>query len=251
MTGANETAFYAPQIPCGSIPNFEKELGAPTAATATLGPSSDACNVWFGAGLGEDPTNDGTSGVTALHYDHSHNVYAQHVGKKRFTLVPPHARAALAPVRNMAGVVVSETRANYYGYVDKTPIQPPRLFTLKGGARFTALGGRQTFSEKPLHVYHNFGKSSARDKAKKVGPKFLAKHAITVDLEPGDVLYIPPFWYHEVASSGRPRGTLFLVCRGVRVRSPRDLDAAAPPPRSGAGLIATPRRRRDAPRGHV
>lgn len=203
VAGAGETPFYAPQIPCSSVDfsGIPDALSIPAAASRTLGKKTDACNVWFGAGLGDDPDGDDV-GVTALHYDHSHNVYHQHVGRKRFTLLPPHAREHLAPIRNSAGVIVSEARARAMGYVDKTALQRPRLMHLKGGARFTMFGGRQSLEDVPIDAFHNFKATRARKAVKEADDAFLKKHAIVVDLGPGDVLYIPPFWYHEVVSYG-------------------------------------------------
>ena len=202
VAGAGETPFYAPQIPCAAAPAMERHLGIAAAARQVLGSKTDACNVWFGAGLSDDPDDSDRVGVTALHYDHSHNVYTQHAGRKRFVLLPPHARKHLAPLRNMAGVMISEARAKHWGYVDKTPIDPPRLLTLKGGARFTMMAAKQDLAALPLDVFHNFGVDDARRGAATVDAAFLERHAIVADLGPGDVLYVPPFWYHEVTSYG-------------------------------------------------
>ena len=201
VDGSGETPFYAPQIPCAEVALEGDALGVPPAARATLGGKTDACNVWFGAGLGDDPDGDDV-GVTALHYDHSHNIYTQHVGRKRFTLLPPHAREHLAPIRNSAGVIISEARAKAYGYVDKTALAEPRLMTLNGGARFTMVGGRQHLDDAPLESFHNFRTDKKRRFVPAADADFMKKHAIVVDLGPGDVLYIPPFWYHEVVSYG-------------------------------------------------
>ena len=73
-------------------------------------------------------------GVTFLHYDHSHNIYGQLSGSKKFTLVPPYRRDKLAPFFNPGGIIESHTRQKYTRVRD-APLKPHRIirFDLDNG----------------------------------------------------------------------------------------------------------------------
>lgn len=101
----------------------------------------------------------GGEGVTAnAHYDRSHNMFVQVVGRKAWTLFPPtqwrslYLFPALHPSYHQSQV----------GYLD---VDSPLATTSPA-----------------LH------------------PQFKDNRAITVTLDPGDMLYIPPYWVHEVRS---------------------------------------------------
>eukprot|EP00931_Biecheleriopsis_adriatica_P121350 TRINITY_DN96431_c0_g1_i1.p1 TRINITY_DN96431_c0_g1~~TRINITY_DN96431_c0_g1_i1.p1 ORF type:complete len:480 (-),score=67.76 TRINITY_DN96431_c0_g1_i1:29-1468(-) len=188
-------AFYAPQVPCSSIRGgkLRDMLRAPNLAHSILGPS-DLCNLWVAANLG---TQD--SALTPLHYDYSHNMYSQVAGRKRFWLLPPHFRGALAPFKSKSGIMTSGSRMQHHGWSDEAFVGGPRLLKLHGGARFTHIGGRKKGG--PL-LDNIFGATLKRSSTKPADDEFLQQHAIVVDLLPGDTLYIPPFWYHEVNTYG-------------------------------------------------
>lgn len=206
---SGETSFYAPQTSCDEILDTKARASLrPSGLPATVfGERSDACNLWIGARLDESK-----HGHTLLHIDHTHNVYAQLAGTKTFVLLPPHAREALVPFRHINGVMMSEARVRGVKWINGAVIEGnPRLYRFEEGARFTHFGSHLDLAEhdgttKKLDMYHNFPNIRNRRHTKRekvvVTDTFLEKHGMRVTLEPGDTLYLPPYWYHEVQSFG-------------------------------------------------
>lgn len=104
-----------------------------------------AANLWMGS-----------ANITAyMHYDESHNLFAQIYGRKRFVLLPPecHRYFKLHPHLHS-----SQRNVQF----DGSKIELPDLL----------LSSMLTASKPPL--------------------------AYEVSLSPGDVLYLPPFWFHRM-----------------------------------------------------
>ena len=55
-----------------------------------------------------------------------------------------------------------------------------------------------------LKMFHNFGSEEIRNKVPPLDEKKANEIAVKVTIKRGDVLYVPPFWWHEVVSRGRP-----------------------------------------------
>jgi len=60
--------------------------------------------------------------------------------------------------------------------------------------------GRNVYRNGPLHGAPNFCAVDAEDPDYARFPRFRQVESITVDLEPGEILYIPRLWWHQVRS---------------------------------------------------
>ena len=189
---SKELSFYAPQIPCGEakaasfpVPEFAKSL---------FGQRESTCNMWIGR-----LRNDAHRGLTSFHYDHSHNIYIQISGAKKFKIASPHARNLFAPFRNVGGVISSAARLAFRGWAVRD-YASPSFVEFENRRRAVHFGGR--FSEERLNLFHNFAESAKRDQVRPLSDEDVDKIAIDVHVGEGDLLYLPPFWWHEVLSSG-------------------------------------------------
>merc|ERR1712196_223515 len=102
----------------------------------------------------------GTNITASAHYDRDHNFFAQVIGKKRFVLFQP----------------------NRWNQLHVHPFYHPR--------------DRQSqyiYYEHGEHIINAYTKNMINDATKRKIESYGY-----VDLEPGDLLYIPPFWWHRV-----------------------------------------------------
>jgi hypothetical protein len=115
----------------------------------------------------------GTAGVlTPTHYDDSHNVYVQLSGVKRFRLFPHNSTRSLC----------------LHG----------RLHPHARQSRITELG--TTVRMRPIYSNGNYLKLSQKNLRSSIylDCDDTDLSGFEILLGPGNVLYIPPFWYHEV-----------------------------------------------------
>lgn len=98
--------------------------------------------------------------TTQAHYDEPHNMFVQLIGTKRFTLLPPC-------------------------FIDALPIYPD-------------LHVRARKAQIPLSQISELAKNKTIGDLKFPLHKKLSTRMLEVDVEPGDVLYVPPFWIHRV-----------------------------------------------------
>ena len=96
--------------------------------------------------------------TTPTHYDESHNCYVQVHGRKRFFLAPPSAAAHLRLYPTL------------HAYPRQSQVNPIQGTTVD-------VTGLDPATRCPP------GETWCWD---------------SVDLEPGDLLYLPPFWFHQV-----------------------------------------------------
>ena len=101
--------------------------------------------------------------VTPCHYDEMHNVFVQLHGAKRFTLWPPSAWRHLYLAPKYDAQHRNIRRAVHAD-----------MRARRGAARFDRFPSL----------------------------RFARRAARTVELKPGDVLYLPPLWFHEVEALG-------------------------------------------------
>ncbi|GMI09346.1 hypothetical protein TrVE_jg760 [Triparma verrucosa] len=205
---------YAPQFHCDNVKSEWDYLGTsrlPNWITTILG-ESNVCNVWVGKHLppkAEMRDSIAKKAVTPLHYDHSHNVYGQLEGTKTFTLAPPYQRHLFVPYRTVGGVMQSGSRQQALNVLDvdiNVNMRRAVKFDSEGGDAIGLTIGTTMIDEgqgEPLLFHNTPSGSKIRKRAKTMRYKQLEETSISVTLEPGDILYIPPYWFHEVESNGR------------------------------------------------
>ena len=154
----------------------------------------------------------GSAGVASpLHFDAAHNVYAQLRGRKRFVLFP-------ADVSDDLYVFPRLHPSTRQSRLDLRALPPA------GFGRFTAAAPRAP---------------------KAVACARCALHAQEVALMPGDVLYIPPYVWHRVATLADDAPAVSVSVLTGRRRSSRTAAQGAPaalPARPGRSAPRRPRR---------
>ncbi|GAV53705.1 hypothetical protein ZYGR_0AK02070 [Zygosaccharomyces rouxii] len=191
-------------------------------------------------GLGRNIPGGGSS--SGLHHDHADNVYIPVSGRKRFTLFAPSDAAKMYTVGNIReiyhsgvidyipdsrapawrqlrddGAILAEVykflletssdqeindeeRESYKKFIESDEIQSER--ELPSGL------DPPSFSQIPPSVVHadKIKDETLRDKiikaSKEIWPLFQSARRLTVELEPGEMLYLPAGWFHEVTSFG-------------------------------------------------
>jgi hypothetical protein len=120
----------------------------------------------------------GSSGAQSpAHHDLAFNVYIQLFGHKRFRLFPHDS------VLNLCVHGRYHMHARQSRYVD---IESGEIVNTASGT--TTSGFDENADTERLQYIRNACKTECLD-------------GYEVDLEPGNVLFIPPFWYHEVCMS--------------------------------------------------
>lgn len=189
-------------------------------------------------GLGRNIPGGGSS--SGLHHDHADNIYIPVSGYKRFTLFSPADAAKMYTVGTIRqifssgvidyvaddhaplwrqlrddGAIVAEV---YKKTLDSDATVDPKL--KKKYEEFIELDAEQqqqkqlkdldppSFSTIPPTVIHLDKiqdatlKDSITQASRRVWPLFFQAQRITVDLKPGQMLYLPTGWFHEVTSFG-------------------------------------------------
>lgn len=189
-------------------------------------------------GLGRNVPDGGSS--SGLHHDHADNLYIPISGYKRFTLFSPHDAGKMYTVGNIRhvfesgvidyfadscaplwrqlrddGAIVAEVyksildsdsecspedRAKYKELISadsrlhekkfKTSLDPPSFSTIP-----TAVVHLDKIAEGEL-------KKEIQEVSMKKWPLFFQANRITVDVQPGEMLFLPTGWFHEVTSFG-------------------------------------------------
>lgn len=137
----------------GPLPRALEADVQPIGELLRLNPAKASVNLWLG----------GAGVVAPCHADGYYNSFAQLVGRKRFTLLPPRAWEAVRPFPFLHP---SQAQCQAWGQLHEA------LHRGDGGE-----GG---------------GDDDARLR------EALRRDALTVELEPGDVLWLPPLWWHHV-----------------------------------------------------
>lgn len=139
-------------------------------AHVALDRKPDAVNFWLGEG----------ASITALHRDNYENVYAQIRGKKQFLLMAP-VIAPCVEERSLPLARYEQSDGDEAAYGLKAVVQQP-------------------LQHVPVPTW---------DPLKHVQPpNALGEHVVVykVDLEEGDMMYLPAMWYHHVRQSGGSQG---------------------------------------------
>lgn len=143
---------------------------------APSGASDDrlVCNLWVCA----PPKR------SQLHFDHYDSVLVQMKGTKRFTLIDPAPLDGLTvhPCR-VPVAKLDRPAAGQYRYADEEDV-----------------GAAATSDVQPPRTYDNFPLANATHPDLAATPLMAHARTITVDVEEGDALVLPAYWYHEVDS---------------------------------------------------
>ena len=125
----------------------------------------------------------GNKGVTAqTHYDRSFNMFVQVIGSKSFYLFPPSGTGSLF------GPYYDDEDDNNFCY----------LHPSYSGSRRQC---RYTFPLIDNHDHHTCGNNSSNNnECSSRAPSAAAPSAMLATLQPGELLYVPPFYFHTVVS---------------------------------------------------
>lgn len=138
----------------------------------------------------------GSAGVTAqTHHDRSYNLFAQIVGRKAFYLLPPTQWKTL----NMHPSYHGSRRQSQ----KKFSLRPASEEELSGAGHGRSVDERlgtnlecslSSSEEDICQRSHTHSRDHPSNTSQQVGT------GMEIFLNPGDVLYIPPFWFHTVVS---------------------------------------------------
>ena len=143
-------------------------------ADAALGCGPDAVNLWAGD----------SNAITTLHKDHYENMYAVVRGAKHFTLYPPTSLPLLYPMR--------------------FPVRQHRK-----------LGGEWTVAAPPGDGLggdggmHQWIAADPQAPDYESHPDFEKANPVKVTVKPGEVLFLPSMWYHQVSQNKSASSTEF------------------------------------------
>ncbi|KAG0229189.1 JmjC domain-containing protein 7, partial [Actinomortierella wolfii] len=169
-------------------------------ASEALGRVPDAVNFWYG---------DARS-TTSLHKDHYENIYAVITGKKIFTLIPPTEQFCLHEKKYTAAVYVDNDNVSSPSSSSSLSLQPldpptrtkwielnPADYLGHHGEVSPYSADGRTTDNAPKHP-------TPTDRATFLEryPRFKHCRPFRVVLNPGELLYLPAMWYHQVEQVG-------------------------------------------------
>ena len=150
--------------------NLDSDLPFPSKLTHLI---KESANIWL---------SDGNT-VGKLHYDAGENFLVQLVGKKSLTIFHPHNNTNLYEGLLQLAEYDAEIDIDENGHISK-----PWNFTRNG------LKGKK-------HYGHVFSPVELASVDYLRFPRFRKAKSLQCTIEPGDALYMPAYWWHEVKSS--------------------------------------------------
>lgn len=191
------------------LPDLLSSLSLPTETTAFANaPNKDLMRIWISL----------AGATTPLHYDRCHGILIQLVGRKRFVVFSHEDTNGLYPYDGITGPGhASKVRglAHCFPFAIKATAGSPVVLSQAAAAAAAAATG----------VVPDIGLDESSDtahlemnKAELLGrwPKVKNTTPWVIDLEPGDALYTPPGFWHEVTS----------VDHSISITVPWDMDAS-------------------------
>lgn len=167
--------------------------------------------------IGKKVPNGYTS--TGLHHDHADNIYIPIEGHKRFTLYPPSVARSLYTVGDIEkvfenGIIDYKMNENAPNWVtvNANGSQLPDLKPFNEGKMNHKVDPPSFSKINPVFLHldeinDEEIRTKLYNKGKEMFPDFfkdeVMNQRIIVDLKPGDVLYLPAGWFHEVSSRGK------------------------------------------------
>ncbi|KAF9545315.1 JmjC domain-containing protein 7 [Mortierella hygrophila] len=155
-----------------------------------LGKEPDAVNFWYG---------DERS-TTSLHKDHYENMYAVITGRKIFTLIPPTEQFCLHEKQYIAATYVDTTDNSTASSSSPTPTQTTPRYKLEPMdpvvlTKWIALNPSHEPEEELFEKY----------------PRYQMCQPFKVVVNPGEMLYLPAMWYHQVEQEPDHEGKCIAV----------------------------------------
>ncbi|KAF9093820.1 JmjC domain-containing protein 7 [Mortierella sp. AD031] len=151
-----------------------------------LGKEPDAVNFWYG---------DERS-TTSLHKDHYENMYAVIAGRKIFTLIPPTEQFCLHEKQYIAATYVDTTDTTASSSSSpSTPRYKLEPMDPVVHTKWIALNPSHEPQEELFAKY----------------PRFQMCQPFKVVLNPGEMLYLPAMWYHQVEQEPDHEGKCIAV----------------------------------------
>ncbi|KAF9999787.1 hypothetical protein BGZ65_004917 [Modicella reniformis] len=163
-------------------------------ASEALGRRPDAVNFWYG---------DERS-TTSLHKDHYENIYAVITGRKIFTLIPPTEQYCLHESQYIAATYVDTQDPSIEATVTVTTPDP----SLSSSPRYKLepmepLTFTKWIALNPSH--------EPKEELFEKYPRFRICQPFRVELNPGELLYLPAMWYHQVEQESDYEGKCIAV----------------------------------------
>lgn len=184
----NRRFYYRGMVPTSlydslNIPALHNSLSLPQTTTSFANaPNKDLMRIWVSL----------AGATTPLHYDRCHGILIQLVGRKRFVVFSHEDTHGLYPYDGISGPGHA-SKVRGLGHCFPLP-------------SFSVESKDKEYTE---HLEENMAEVQRR------WPKIRNTTPWIVDLEPGDALYTPPGFWHEVTS----------VDHSVSITVPWDMDA--------------------------
>ncbi|KAF9207249.1 JmjC domain-containing protein 7 [Haplosporangium sp. Z 27] len=160
-------------------------------ASEALAKKPDAVNFWYG---------DERS-TTSLHKDHYENIYGVITGRKIFTLIPPTEQYCLHEKQYIAATYVDTQNPTSQSEHDST--KDPLLPSQYKLQPMEPLTYTKWIALNPSH--------ELRDEILEKYPRFHMCQPFKVELNPGELLYLPAMWYHQVEQEPDHEGKCIAV----------------------------------------
>ncbi|KAG0368905.1 cupin-like domain-containing protein [Gamsiella multidivaricata] len=157
-------------------------------ASEALGKKPDAVNFWYG---------DERS-TTSLHKDHYENIYGVITGRKIFTLIPPTEQYCLHENHYIAATYVDTQDSSSSPSQPSSPSSPRYKLEPMEPLTYTKWIGLNPSHEPKEELYEKF-------------PRFHMCQPFRVELNPGELLYLPAMWYHQVEQEPDHEGKCIAV----------------------------------------
>ncbi|KAH3900383.1 uncharacterized protein SCDLUD_003360 [Saccharomycodes ludwigii] len=167
------------------------------------------------SGLGKHVPGTGIS--SGLHHDHADNIYIAIEGRKRFTLYSPKDATNMYTVGDIkeiysSGIINYENNKNAPTWnnlnSDGSIREDAACYLDNNRNNENKNLDPPSFSKIPPVMLHldEIHNNKTRQQLLKTGlvywPKFFSCNKIEVTLKPGELLYLPTGWFHEVTSFG-------------------------------------------------
>ncbi|KAF9931799.1 JmjC domain-containing protein 7 [Mortierella alpina] len=164
-------------------------------ASEALGKLPDAVNFWYG---------DERSS-TSLHKDHYENMYAVIAGRKIFTLIPPTEQFCLHEQTYIAAtyVDVQEASTEPSGPSDSSSSSPSSASPRYKLEPLDPIVHTKWIALNPSH--------EPKEELFEKYPRFQMCQPFRVELNPGEILYLPAMWYHQVEQEPDHEGKCIAV----------------------------------------
>ncbi|KAF9924797.1 JmjC domain-containing protein 7 [Linnemannia zychae] len=150
-----------------------------------LGKEPDAVNFWYG---------DERS-TTSLHKDHYENMYAVITGRKIFTLIPPTEQFCLHEKSYIAATYVDTADSTGSSSSSTTPRYKLEPLNPEVHTKWIALNPSHEPKEEIFEKY----------------PRYQMCQPFKVVVNPGEMLYLPAMWYHQVEQEPDHEGKCIAV----------------------------------------